>query len=112
MRAEKKVCFCKELQIQKGIAFQFGLEGSLCFSFQVFEIQVRFEHTCDWLTAFEGSFEVCKRSSQRIVHYLVRETLAKEKFSCKNFCLMKNPDANLCFDLFLASCDQTTWYSK
>ena len=34
MRAEKKVCFCKELQIQKGIAFQFGLEGSCAFLFK------------------------------------------------------------------------------
>ena len=34
MRAEKKVCFCKELQIQKWIAFQFGLEGSCAFLFK------------------------------------------------------------------------------
>ena len=44
--------------MQKWIAFQCCLEGSYTFSFQVFEIHVRFEHTCDWLTAFEGSFEL------------------------------------------------------
>ena len=38
--------------MQKGIAFQFCLEESCTFSFRVFEIPIRFEHTCDWLIAF------------------------------------------------------------
>ena len=48
----KESVFCKGLQMQKWIAFQFCLEGSCAFSFRVFEIHVRFEHTCDWLIAF------------------------------------------------------------
>ena len=56
--------------------------------------------------------EISKRSSKRIVHYLVRETWQKKKFPCENFLLVKNPKVNLCFDPFLASCDQTTWHSK
>ena len=35
--------------------------------------------------------EISKRSSKRIVHYLVRETLAKEKFSCEKFLLDEKP---------------------
>ena len=44
--------------MQKWIAFQFCLGGSCAFSFQVFEIHIRFEHTCDWLIAFERGLEL------------------------------------------------------
>ena len=49
---KKESVFCKGLQMQKWIAFQFCLEESCAFSFRVFEIHIRFEHTCDWLIAF------------------------------------------------------------
>ena len=50
--------------------------------------------------------EISKRSSQRIVHYLVRETLAKEKFSCEKILLDENPKVNLCLDS--VSCNHVT----
>ena len=52
LASEKESVFCKGLQMQKWIAFQFCFEESCAFSFRVFEIHIRFEHTCDWLIAF------------------------------------------------------------
>ena len=52
-QSEKGKCVLqKGCRYRSGLLFSFVSEESWAFSFWVFEIHIRFEHTCDWLIAF------------------------------------------------------------